>query len=305
MAEKKVPAKPAKATPAAEPAKPSHPNVYAAKLAAMRDARVVQMQKADAGHAYVPEDEVIDVAREVLLNHGLVVSPRYVRIEKHQPFTTRVGGTLNAAVVTVEYRLTHVESMTHDEGASGGEGVDVGDKAVGMAMTRALLHFLRQTLCLRTGFDSDRKDSDTLASAPKPRQESVLPGVELTEEDARPQPAAAGQNATKPEAKAATAPPPGERHNGNGKTSHRADEPGMKRPKPEQEPVDPRPPSQRPGLPREKVEATIAVLDRAETQDRLDAYRRVYTQERNFNQAQIEELDKKYRQCVDQLAKRK
>jgi hypothetical protein len=304
MAAKKQPAvMPADQDPP-KPAKVGeHPNVFAAKLAATREMGVVQMKRAEGGHGYIPEDGVVEAAREVMLSHGLTVTPRYVRVEKHQPFNTRVGAVMHMAVVTVEYRLTHAASGTHDDGAAAGEGVDVGDKALGMAMTRAFLHYIRQAFFLRSGLDPDRKDSDAVASAPgQTRRESVLgPGTEVAEDAARAQPAAAGRQT--PTTPAPQTPPPQESHRSNGKGPHRADEPGMRKPSPP-EGVDPRPPKERPGLPREKVDAVVAVLKRAETQERLDWYRKTYREERNFNQDQIDELDKLYRQRADELAKR-
>jgi ERF superfamily len=113
---------------------------------------------------YASEGDIINGVGDLMTQAGLVLVPHRVRIEFHEVYSSKSGGSMNRVSMVVTYKLAHVNGQEMDVEAAG-EGTDPGDKASPKAMTGAHKYALRQIFNVETGMDPDRVSSDEMERA--------------------------------------------------------------------------------------------------------------------------------------------
>ncbi len=132
------------------------------------------------GYKYAREIDVVQMARDLLLKHGVIVIPSVPRVE-FRAVPTRSG----QSNLTDVYPVFTVKATDTDESldcAWYGCGADTTDKGGNKAITASLKYFLIKLLLIPTGDADPDADSEQDVSIkpgkPKPTLAGVEPGAE-------------------------------------------------------------------------------------------------------------------------------
>ena len=106
-------------------------------------------------------DDVLNALAPILAKYGVLIIPSVVEREVKQ-VATQKGGTMNHAILTVDYTLYDADGdwITH---RAQGEAMDRGDKAINKAMTSAYKYFVFQAFCIPlVGQDADSETHEII-----------------------------------------------------------------------------------------------------------------------------------------------
>jgi hypothetical protein len=99
-------------------------------------------------------EDVLAALHPILGEVGLVLMPGRITDHRRETRATSKGGTLNVALVTVEYLLIGPDG-SETTGSAVGEAHDSGDKATQKAMSQAYKSFALQTFSIPTQSSAD------------------------------------------------------------------------------------------------------------------------------------------------------
>jgi len=120
--------------------------------------------KVGAGYTYAGDVDLIRALRPAMLECGVLMVPRRVTLLFHEQYPSQGGQVWNRVCIKVRYRVSHVASGEKDFIEVGGEGADMGDKAMNKAMTGAHKYALRQLFNIETG-DADPDETPSSEQA--------------------------------------------------------------------------------------------------------------------------------------------
>lgn len=139
---------------------PIHANIYQAMNAVMAEVYFVQKKKsAGLTYTFAGETTILDMVRDSMVKHGIVMYPAGVRDLRLETYTTTKGNSMNRVVGIFSFIFAHAPSGTTMQVETLGEGADSGDKSANKAMTGAKKYALLQSLLLRAGDDPDEVPS--------------------------------------------------------------------------------------------------------------------------------------------------
>jgi len=138
-------------------------NIGTAIIKIMENVGYVQKQRGEKlNYTYAGESALIAAIRPQMVINGVFVSVDNIESVTRETYETRNGSSMNDVIITGSMRFTHAPSKTSIVVWSCGEGSDVGDKAIGKAMTGMYKYALRQTFCIETGDDPDKDPSEEM-----------------------------------------------------------------------------------------------------------------------------------------------
>lgn len=111
-------------------------------------------------------DDVLNALAPILAARGVLIVPS-VKDREILTVNTKSGGTMNHAILSVDYTLYDSEgdSITH---SAVGEAIDRSDKAINKAMTAAYKYFVFQAFCVPLiGHDADSETHEIADALPQ------------------------------------------------------------------------------------------------------------------------------------------
>ena len=163
-------------------------NIGTAIIKIMENVGYVQKQKGNKlNYTYAGESALIAAIRPQMVINNVFLTVDNIDNITRETYETRSGSTMNDVIITGSMRFTHAPSKTSIVVWSSGEGSDVGDKAIGKAMTGMYKYALRQTFCIETGDDPDKEPSETMerkrkVHTPTKSNNQVIPDGTLVNE---------------------------------------------------------------------------------------------------------------------------
>jgi hypothetical protein len=143
-------------------------NIYQRINAVMKKVKYVQKDKAVTGggasYKAVTHDQVVSVARQELVDNGVVVYPE--QIEHSMPIVRDLEKNIKMHLYSGDYLIHFVNIDKPDDRVSvkiNAQASDNGDKAPGKAVTYATKAAILKVLCLETG-DNDESRAEAVAT---------------------------------------------------------------------------------------------------------------------------------------------
>lgn len=141
-------------------------DVFAAIAAVQSDMRVGIAKAQDnkqQGFKYRGIDDLYNALSEPLAKHKLVILPRVVNREITEK-TSRNGGVITIAVLTVEFDFISGADGSKHTVVMQGEAMDMADKATNKAFVAAYKYMCFQVFCVPTGVDDADEDTIEVSS---------------------------------------------------------------------------------------------------------------------------------------------
>lgn len=125
------------------------------------------------GYSYLSEAGLIAALRPSLVRHGLIIKPAKIVSITSDQYQTKNNATMNTRIVTCDYEILHAFTGQVFCGQMAGEGADVGDKALGKAITGALKYFVRETFNIEGGDEPEDQPSQEQERAQRPQGQNA------------------------------------------------------------------------------------------------------------------------------------